>query len=202
PPDMQPAPDQTRVEMWTMPDGQTPQRVIYRTGVLSPLNGSSTSGALSLLSSIPANAAHVVGESTLKMSSVSVIGSGLNSGGATGPFLKGEIVGMTPHAHAWATRMLASLTPSGAAESCLIDVPDWDYNWQLDYLFSSGVPYGPDDLLHVECDYDNTADNQPVINGQRRPVQAISFGENTLNEMCLHYLWLRFAYADFHAANP
>jgi hypothetical protein len=65
----------------------------------------------------------------------------------------------------------------------------------------TGVPYTASDSVHIECDYDNTADNQPVINGMRTPVRTVTFGEKTLNEMCLHYLWLRFDYETFATAN-
>jgi hypothetical protein len=200
-----PGPDQTRVDIWSMPAGKTPERVIYRTGLLGPLNGSSTGGfggGGGNTMTIPANNPHVVGETTVKMSGVSVLGAGLTFGAVSGKFLPGEIVGMTPHAHAWASRMIASLKPTSGPEQCLIHVPDWDYNWQLDYMFSGSVPYTAEDTLHLECDYDNTADNQPIVNGTKRQVAPITFGESTLNEMCEHYLWLRFKYADFKAALP
>ena len=70
--------------------------------------------------SIPANAKNVIRRHTRSMGELSRIG---------GTFLRGEIVGMTPHAHSWATRMVAQLRPSGGAEQCLIDVPDWDFHW-------------------------------------------------------------------------
>lgn len=188
-----PTPDQSSVAMWTLPEGQAPEHVVYRTGALAPLNGDgSLNPAGFLASSIPANAKHVVGEATLSMADLSTIGF---------TFLPGEIVGMTPHAHSWATRMVARLQPAQGSEQCLVEVPDWDFNWQLDYMFKTGVPYTANDSVHIECDYDNTADNQPVINGMRTPVKAVSFGEKTLNEMCLHYLWLRFDYETFATAN-
>jgi hypothetical protein len=200
----EPQPDLTRVAMWTLPAGTNPERVIYRTGVLSPLNGVNSGEPYAFLSgSIPADEANVVGESTVSMENVSQLGSGLNPGLiGSGKYIPGEIVGITPHAHAWATRMVANIRHEDGGENCLIEVPDWDYGWQLDYLFEQGLAYGPDDMLHVECHYDNTADNQPVVNGERRQPQAVTFGENTLNEMCLHYLWLRFKYDDFAAATP
>lgn len=80
-----------------------------------------------------------------------------------------------------------------------MEVPGWDYSWQLDYMFTSGVPYTPEDVLCVACD--NTAENQPVLSGMRRPVAPVTFGENTPNERCLHRLWLRFRAADYLAAN-
>ncbi|MEY4508876.1 MAG: hypothetical protein RLZZ450_998, partial [Pseudomonadota bacterium] len=91
-----PGPDQTQVEIWTMPAGKTPERVIYRTGLLGPLNGSSNGsfgGGGGNTMTIPANNAHVVGETTLKMSGVSVLGAGLTFGAVQGKFLPGEIVG-------------------------------------------------------------------------------------------------------------
>jgi hypothetical protein len=107
---------------------------------------------------------------------------------------------MTPHAHAWATRLTSSLTPSGGANACLVDVPRWDYGWQFDYMFEEGVKYSPTDVLHVECTFSNTADHQPIVGGAPTPVRTIKFGERTLDEMCVHYLWLRFKYSDFAGA--
>jgi mono/diheme cytochrome c family protein len=200
----QPQPDLTKVAMWTLPAGTTPSHVIYRTGVLSPLSGVNSGEPYAFLSaSIPADEANVVGESSVTMQNVSQLGSGLSAGLIqSGQYIPGEIVGITPHAHAWATRMVANMQHEDGSESCLIEVPDWDYGWQLDYLFQEGLAYGPDDTLHVECHYDNTTDNQPLVNGERRQPQTITFGENTLNEMCLHYLWLRFKYEDFVSATP
>jgi hypothetical protein len=184
-----PEPDQSAVTMWTLKESEQPKRVIYRTGMMAPLNSSS----LLFSNLIPADTPDVVGETETDMRSLST------AGGRS--FLAGEIVGMTPHAHAWATRMVARLEQDGQ-EKCLVDVPDWDYNWQLDYMFEEGIPYGPDDTLHVECNFDNTADNQPIVNGMRTPVATITFGEKTLDEMCLHYIWLRFPYDEFVAARP
>jgi mono/diheme cytochrome c family protein len=200
----EPRPDLTKVAMWTLPAGSSPNYVIYRTGVLSPLNGVNSGEPFAFLSaSIPPDEANVVGESTVPMQNVSQLGAGLSAGlSASGAYIPGQIVGITPHAHAWATRMVANIQRADGSESCLVEVPDWDYGWQLDYLFEEGLDYAADDMLHVECHYDNTADNQPLVNGERRQPQTITFGENTLNEMCLHYLWLRFKYDDFVAATP
>jgi mono/diheme cytochrome c family protein len=200
-----PKPDLTKLALWSLGAGETPKRVIYRTGVLSPLSGAANGNPFAFLgSSIPPNATNVIGENTLMMGEISRVGGGLGLpiGLMPGPYIEGEIVGMTPHAHSWATRMTASLRRSSGTDECLIEVPDWDYGWQLDYMYKEGLAYGRDDVLHVECHYDNSESNQPVIDGVRRTPQPIVFGENTLNEMCLHYLWLRFDYAAFAAANP
>ncbi len=62
--------------------GEHPQHVIYRTGVLSPLNGKGTGNRFQVVSSvIPCNTADVVGESTVPMRNLSQLSSGLGAGG-------------------------------------------------------------------------------------------------------------------------
>jgi hypothetical protein len=88
--------------------------------------------------------------------------------------------------------MAASLVPmNGGAEECLISVPKWDFGWQLDYLYQEAIPYSRSDLLHAVCVYDNSPEHQPVVDGMKQQPKRVHFGENSLDEMCLHYVWLR-----------
>lgn len=179
-----PTPDQTKIALWTLPSGTLPQRVVYRTTVFGPVN-------------IPAGNPETLSTVTRKMSSLSSFGGVFGVGGT---FLPGEIIGMTPHAHQLATRMYASLKRADGTETCLDDVPKWNFNWQFDYIFARGVPYGPDDSLVGNCLYDNSPENQPVINGVRQPPRDVQFGERSIDEMCQHYIWLRFEREAFLAA--
>lgn len=165
-----PTPDQTKVQFWTLPDGQLPDRVIYRTGVTAGVN-------------VPPGNNHVVSTATQRMQQLAAVGP-------TGLFVPGEIIGMTPHAHQIATEMDASMMQSGK-KVCLIDVPKWDFNWQLDYLFPMGVPYQANDSITANCIYDNSAEHQPIVDGVKQQPRQITFGEGSLDEMCLHYVWLR-----------
>ncbi|HVZ32231.1 MAG TPA: hypothetical protein VG963_07395 [Polyangiaceae bacterium] len=178
-----PKPDETKIALWTLPDGELPERIVYRTTVFGPVN-------------LPPGNPHVVSTITTPMSQLSTFGGGLFGG----TFVPGDIVGMTPHAHQLAARMDASLQQPGGSTTCLDDVPHWDFNWQLDYLFKVGVPYGPDDQLTGNCEYDNSADNQPVINGVKQQPRYVTFGERSIDEMCQHYIWLRFNRDDFLSA--
>jgi hypothetical protein len=67
-------------------------------------------------------------------------------------------------------------------------------------MFDTGVPYGEDDTFTASCTYDNSAQNQPVINGVKQISKAVAFGERSTDEMCEHYIWLRFARDAFLAA--
>jgi len=169
PAEQPPTPDQTKVQFWTLPAGQLPDRVIYRTGVTAGVN-------------IPPNNDHVVSTATQRMQALAAVGP-------TGVFVPGEIIGMTPHAHQIASAMNADMT--GASKTCLINVPKWDFNWQLDYLFPKGVPYTATDSITATCVYDNSSAHQPVVDGVQQQPRLVTFGEGSLDEMCLHYVWLR-----------
>jgi hypothetical protein len=55
------------------------------------------------------------------------------------------------------------------------------------------VPYTESDTFVASCTFDNTPERQPVINGVRQTPKAVAFGERSTDEMCEHYIWLRFA---------
>jgi hypothetical protein len=39
--------------------------------------------------------------------------------------------------------------------------------------------------------YDNSAAHQPIVDGVQQQPRTVTFGEGSLDEMCLHYVWLR-----------
>jgi hypothetical protein len=57
-----------------------------------------------------------------------------------------------------------------------------------------------EDTLTVRCEYDNSPANQSLLNGQRIQPRDVTWGEGSLAEMCLNYVWFRFNRADFLAA--
>jgi hypothetical protein len=87
--------------------------------------------------------------------------------------------------------MNASLKRADGSSPCLVDVK-WDFHWQFDYIFAKGEPFGPDDQFSASCTFDNSAENQAVIDGVKQPSRAVVFGERSIDEMCEHYIWLRF----------
>jgi hypothetical protein len=180
-----PVPDQTKIALWTLPSGVLPERVVYRTTVFGPID-------------LPPGQTDVLSTVTTPMSRLSSLGSG--PFGVGGKFIPGEIIGMTPHAHQLASSMSASLKRADGSSACLDDVPVWNFHWQFDYIFKQGVPYGPQDQMIGNCVYDNSLENQPVVNGVKQAPRRVSFGERSVDEMCQHYLWLRFPRDAFLAA--
>jgi hypothetical protein len=88
------------------------------------------------------------------------------------------IYGVVPHMHLLGTRIRVS-----AGNQCLVDIPNWDFNWQGFYLYETPVEISAGTSLNLECWYDNSAANQP----EGRSPEDVRWGEGTYDEMCLNY---------------
>ena len=73
------------------------------------------------------------------------------------------------------------LHPDGSAE-CLLNIPRWDFHWMADYYFETPVALRKGDKLYVECHWDNSAENQKIVNGVLQEPRTIHWG--TDQEMC------------------
>lgn len=184
----EPEPDQSAVAFWTLPQGELPDRVVVRTGIFAPV-GPPRSGLP--FGEIPAGESDVIGERTLLMTQLSLV---------NGRFIYGEIIGMTPHMHTLGTRLSARMNRADGSTQCLIDVPVWDFEWQLDYSYAQPELFAPEDSITVTCEYDNSAENQPVLDGERLAPRNVGFGEGSLDEMCLNYVWFRYDRSSFLGA--
>jgi hypothetical protein len=73
----------------------------------------------------------------------------------------------------------------GSSETCLVEVEDYDFQWQNQYRFTQEMELAADDQLFLECHWDNTAENQPIVDGERRDPRTVVWGDGTSSEMCL-----------------
>ncbi len=89
------------------------------------------------------------------------------------------------HMHLLGTSIKSWIERSNGDDECLIDIPKWDFNWQSGVAFEKVAVLERGDKLNLECHWDNSIDNQPVINGKRRTPADVSWGEGTGDEMCL-----------------
>lgn len=62
--------------------------------------------------------------------------------------------------------------PDGTKD-CLLEIDDWDFDWQRTYGFSEPVSLQEGDVWHLSCTWDNPTD------------QDVDWGEGTGDEMCL-----------------
>ncbi|NUP13421.1 MAG: hypothetical protein HOW73_45870 [Polyangiaceae bacterium] len=104
-----------------------------------------------------------------------------------------KLVGVTPHMHTLGTQISVSHEPAGADAQCVVDIPDWDFHWQQQYTIpeSASLELKKGDGVRVQCTYDNSQANQPLVDGMPRTPEDVTWGENTLDEMCLAYLFLQ-----------
>ncbi|MBX7097185.1 MAG: hypothetical protein K1X89_05715 [Myxococcaceae bacterium] len=64
----------------------------------------------------------------------------------------------------------------------VLDVPAWDFHWQIEYYLDTPLRFEPGDKLHLSCTFDNSqARMQP---GQQQ-LTDVNWGENSDEEMCV-----------------
>ncbi len=95
------------------------------------------------------------------------------------------IRGVSIHMHQLGIGGTLSILRADGSRECLLDVPRWDFSWQRSYLLTRAKPLYPGDRLGIECHWDNSAEHQPLVDGQRLPPRDLSWGGDTSDEMCL-----------------
>jgi hypothetical protein len=76
------------------------------------------------------------------------------------------------------------LRTDGSSE-CLLDIDPWNFEWQGDYAFVDPLELRAGDTVRLTCRWDNSAENQPIIDGVQQPPREVRWGESSLGEMCL-----------------
>jgi hypothetical protein len=96
------------------------------------------------------------------------------------------------HMHKVGIDMKSSII-SGGNETCLVQTPGWDFEWQRLYAYDVPIEDTPQvqtgDVVRVRCTYDNTFDNAALAEAMAEVGQTelvdVALGEGTLDEMCL-----------------
>ena len=97
--------------------------------------------------------------------------------------------GVVPHMHLHGTEIKITVNHAGGASTCAVDIPHWNFHWQQFYYYQQPIAVVPGDVIHLECTYDNSAANQPIVNGVKATPAPLMWGEKTTDEMCLNYLY-------------
>jgi hypothetical protein len=91
-----------------------------------------------------------------------------------------------PHMHLLGRTMTVTAGMPGGVTRPLIDVPDWDFNWQTTYVYRRPVSLPRGTVLHLTATYDNSAANPRNPNV---PPKLVTWGEQTTDEMCIAFLF-------------
>lgn len=85
-----------------------------------------------------------------------------------------------PHMHLIGKSVKITLTPPGGKAETLIDIPEWDYNWQEIYYLKSPLKVKAGTRFDIDAIYDNSAKNPKNPND---PPRDVRFAEQTTDEM-------------------
>ncbi len=94
------------------------------------------------------------------------------------------------HMHTLGANAKASIVRADGSNECLMQIDDWNFHWQGNYGLRQPPVFNPGDKLRVECHFDNSPSNQPIIGGQPRVPTDVYWGEGTTDEMCLGTFYL------------
>lgn len=78
----------------------------------------------------------------------------------------------------------------GNNNQCLLDLPRWDFNWQLSHHLKKPIALGLNDSLGIACNWDNSQANQPILDGKQKKSQDVYWGDGTGDEMCLGIVYI------------
>ncbi len=94
------------------------------------------------------------------------------------------------HMHQLGTSGTIEIQRGDGTDECMLEVPRWDFHWQLAYGFTQPKVCNPGDRLSIECHWDNTAANQPVVRGHQQDPRDVAWGEGSTDEMCLGVFYI------------
>lgn len=107
---------------------------------------------------------------------------------------------LVPHMHYRGSHFTAQLLYPDGSERQLIEIPEWDFDWQHTYVFHDGPLVEPGMRVRMQGSFDNSAANLDNPD----PTQRVEYGVQTWEEMLkLGVEWIRpreAAAADKHGA--
>ena len=83
--------------------------------------------------------------------------------------------GALPHMHTKGVTTRVTRMNSLGSETCLMDIPKWDFHWQQFYFYDleQGLRVNPGDSLKLTCSWNNPTNS------------TVHWGEGTSEEMCI-----------------
>ncbi len=92
---------------------------------------------------------------------------------------------IAPHMHLLGRQMRVEMKAPNQNAQCLINIDDWDFNWQGLYRYQEPVAVPAFSRLSLTAYYDNSLNN---FRNPSAPPKPVSWGEMTTDEMCLAFL--------------
>jgi hypothetical protein len=101
-----------------------------------------------------------------------------------------DVYGIGTHQHQLGLSSHVSLQTAQGGSDCWLHIPDWHWHWQNSHEFSKPKRVSPGDFLQLECQWDNSAAHQRVVDGVQLTPKDVTWGESAGDEMCVAaFLW-------------
>lgn len=97
----------------------------------------------------------------------------------------GELIAVLGHMHEIGEWIRITLNPGTADEVVLLDIPNWDFDWQYNYVPVEDIEISTTDFIGLECGWDR-ARQRPDI----EPAYIL-WADGTNDEMCFATLTVR-----------
>lgn len=94
------------------------------------------------------------------------------------------------HMHQLGVRAKLTIVRESDDRECVLEIPAWDFGWQEGYALREPIRVRPGDKIGLQCWWDNSAANQPIIDGEQVEPIDVEWGDGTRDEMCLGILAL------------
>ena len=100
------------------------------------------------------------------------------------------VYGAALHMHTRGVTANTVITHRDGTTGCMLTIPSWNFSWQGMYMFAQPQVIGAGDELYLECHWNNTAANQPYVDGKQVAPTNLNWGETTEDEMCLGLIYV------------
>ncbi|MCI0433129.1 MAG: hypothetical protein L0271_05690 [Gemmatimonadetes bacterium] len=99
----------------------------------------------------------------------------------------GTLLSLMPHMHVRGKAFRYELIRRDGSTEIVLDVPRYDFNWQLQYEFAKPLRIEAGDVLRGRAWYDNSAGNP----ANPDPTRTVTYGRQTFDEMMFgFYDWI------------
>lgn len=95
-----------------------------------------------------------------------------------------QVMGFLPHMHLRGKACRYEVVHSGGEASMLLDIPRYDFNWQLLYRYFEPLPLKRGDTIKFTAWFDNSSNNP----ANPDPTKTVRWGPQTFDEMHLGYV--------------
>lgn len=94
------------------------------------------------------------------------------------------IMGLMPHMHVRGRSFRYEIVRNGSEPEALLDIPRYDFNWQLRYDFKEPKILRAGEQLRIIATFDNSPNNR----ANPDPSRTVKWGEQTSDEMMIGYV--------------